>query len=91
MPMTTLIAPSIGGLNEMLKFCKDCTDCVFKKSMFIGYVNKLTSNFRHLQTHVLITLFKVYCCSFYGSQLWKFNSVGIGKCCKSWTYLCAHY
>ena len=35
-------------------------------------------------THVLITLFKAYCCSFYGSQLWKFNSVGIDKCCKSW-------
>ena len=52
--------------------------------MFIGYVNKLRSNFRHLQTHVLITLFKAYCCSFYGSQLWKFNSVGIDKCCKSW-------
>ena len=135
----TLTAPSIGGLNEMLKLCdnyatvynvifnskktvcikfgnevirneaaflnnqplkwnekvrhlgniidKDCTelaDCVFKKSMFIGYVNKLRSNFRHLQTHVLITLFKAYCCSFYGSQLWKFNSVGIDKCCKSW-------
>ena len=135
----TLIAPSIGGLNEMLKLCdnyatvynvifnskktvcikfvnevirneaaflnnqplkwnekvrhlgniidKDCTelaDCVFKKSMFIRYVNKLRSNFRHLQTHVLIILFKVYCCSFYGSQLWKFNSVGIDKCCKSW-------
>ena len=94
----TLIAPSIGGLNEMLKLCdnyatvynvifnskktvcikfgnevirneaaflnnqplkwnekvrhlgniidKDCTelaDCVFKKSMFIGYVNLVTT------------------------------------------------
>ena len=56
----------------------------FKKSMFIGYVNKLRSNFRHLQPHVVINLFKAYCCSFYGSQLWKFNSVGIDKCCKSW-------
>ena len=52
--------------------------------MFIGYVNKLRCNFRHLQTHVLISLLKAYCCSFYGSQLWKFNSVGIDKCCKSW-------
>ena len=52
--------------------------------MFIGYVNKLRSNFRHLQPHVLINLFKAYCCSFYRSQLWKFNSVGIDKCCKSW-------
>ena len=38
----------------------ELADCVFKKSMFIGYVNKLRSNFRHLQTHVLITLFKSY-------------------------------
>ena len=52
--------------------------------MFIGYVNKLRSNFRHLQTHVLITLFRTYCCSFYGLQLWKFNSVGVDKFCKSW-------
>ena len=130
----TLIAPSIGGLNEMLKLCdnyatvynvmfnskktvcikfgneaailnnqplkwsekvrhlgniidKDCTElagCVFKKSMFIGFTNKLRSNFRHLQPHVLINLFKAYCCSFYGSQLWKFNSAAIDKCCKSW-------
>ena len=71
-------------VNIIDKDCTELADCVFKKSMFIGYVNKLRSNFRHLQTHVLITLFKAYCCSFYGSQLWKFNSVGIDKCCKSW-------
>ena len=49
--------------------------------MFIEYVDKPRSN---LQPHVLINLFKAYCCSFYGLQLWKFNSVGIDKCCKSW-------
>ena len=32
-----------------------------------------------------MNLFRAYCCSFYGSQLWKFNYVGIDKCCKSWT------
>ena len=44
-------------------------EVIFKKSMFIGYVNKLRSNFRHLQPHVLINLFKAYCCSFYVSQI----------------------
>ena len=135
----TILSPSIGGLNEMLKIChifaeknsilfnskktvcikfggnvvrneeaylnsqpllwmdkvrhlgniidKDCNevyDCTLKKSMFIGYVNKLRSNFGKMQPSVLANLFKAYCCSFYGSQLWKFNSSGFDKICKSW-------
>ena len=50
----------------------DCTvlaDGVLKKSMLIRYVNNLGSNFKHLQPHVLINLFKIHCCLFYGSQL----------------------
>ena len=46
--------------NIIDKDCTELVDCVFKKSMFIGYLNKLRSNFRHLQPHVLINLFKVY-------------------------------
>ena len=42
------------------------------------------SNFGKLQSKVLINLFKSYCCSFYGSHLWKFNSTGLDKCCKAW-------
>ena len=52
--------------------------------MFIGYVNKLRSNFGKMQPSVLANLFKAYCCSFYGSQLWKFNSSGFDQICKSW-------
>ena len=52
--------------------------------LVIGYVNKLGSNFGKLQSKVLINLFKSYCCSFYGSHLWKFNSTGFDKCCKAW-------
>ena len=47
--------------------------------MFIGYVNKLRSNYDTLQPHILINLFKSYCCSFYGSMLWKYNSEGFDK------------
>ena len=57
---------------------------ILKKSLFIGYGNKLRSNFGMLQSNVLINLFKSYCCSFYGSHLWKFNSTGFDKCCKAW-------
>ena len=56
----------------------------YKKGMFIGYVNKLRSNYDTLQPHILINLFKSYCCSFYGSMLWKYNSEGFDKICKSW-------
>ena len=68
----------------MNKDCNEVTDCNFKKSLFIGYVNKLRSNFGKMQLSTLISLFKSYCCSFYGSHLWKFNSSGFDKCCKSW-------
>ena len=52
--------------------------------MFIGYVNKLGSNFGKLQSKVLINLLKSCCCSFYGSHLWIFNYTGFDKCCKAW-------
>ena len=52
--------------------------------MIIEYVNKLRSNYDTLQPHILINLFKSYCCSFYGSMLWKYNSEDFDKICKSW-------
>ena len=45
-----------------------------KKCQFICSVNKLISNFQHLQRNVLVRLFKLYCCSFYGSSVWKYQS-----------------
>ena len=47
----------------------DELDCQIKTSHFIGYVNKLIVNFGHLRGSVLNKLFKLYCCSFYGSQM----------------------
>ena len=35
---------------------------------------KLRSNYDTLQPHILINLIKSYCCSFYRSMLWKYNS-----------------
>ena len=64
--------------------CTDYIDCIVKKSQFIGYVNKLKVNFAKMTHNVLINLFKSYCCSFYSSHLWKFNSHGFDKICKSW-------
>ena len=68
----------------MNKDCNEVTDYNFKKSLFIEYVNKLRSNFGKMQPSTLISLFKSYCCSFYGFHLWKFNSSGSDKCYESW-------
>ena len=46
--------------------------------------NKLKVNFGKITHNVQINLFKSYCCSFYSSHLWKFNSHGFDKICKSW-------
>ena len=56
--------------------CTDYIDCIVKKSYFIGYVNKFKVNFGKMTHNVLINLFKSYCCSFYSSHIWKFNSHG---------------
>ena len=55
--------------------CNDKLDCHTKTSYFIGYVNKLILNFNHLRGYVLNKLFKLYCCSFYDSQMWRLESV----------------
>ena len=61
-----------------------------KKTVCIKFDKEIVENEKAvLNTHVLKWVDKVkhlgnYCCSFYGSHLWKFNSSGFDKCCKSW-------
>ena len=33
---------------------------------------------------VLVPLFKTYCCTFYGSQMWQVNSQYINSVCTTW-------
>ena len=62
----------------------DKLDCKMKMSLFIGHVNKLNATFGNLQSNIISRLFKTYCCSFYGSQIWKVNSVCFDKVCTLW-------
>ena len=59
----------------------DSTDCMTKRSTFIGSVNKLMANFGHLHAPVLSKIFKTSCCNFYGSPIWDLNSTGFRKIC----------
>jgi hypothetical protein len=70
--------------NVVNKYIDDSDDCKSKCGAFIGSVNKLLGNFATLQPTILYNLFNSYCCSFYGSQLWTFNSPGFMKCCTNW-------
>ena len=66
----------------------DSLDCRYKRSMFIWYVNKLISKFGHLQPKVLLNLFNIYRCSFYGSSTGGMHSNGFNSCVTSWNYRC---
>ena len=70
--------------NNLNKSCNNELDCQIKTSHFIGFVNKLRVNFGHLRGNVLNKLFKLYCCSFYGSQMWRLGSVYFNKVCTAW-------
>ena len=65
----------------------DSLDCRYKRSMFIGYVNKLISKFGNLQPHnyiILKNLFKTYCCFCFFSSTWRLNSAGFIGCTTAW-------
>ena len=62
----------------------DSIDITHKHSDFIGYFNKLMSNFAFIQSAILSNLFKTYCCSYYGSILLPYNSHGFDKYCIQW-------
>ena len=58
----------------------DEIDCHMKISSLYGYVNRLNSNFGHLQTTVLSRLFNRSCCAFSGSQNWRLDSIYLNNC-----------
>ena len=56
-----LLMDKVRHLSNIIdKDCNEINDCTFKKSIFIGYVNKLRSNFGKMQPSVLANLFKAY-------------------------------
>ena len=46
--------------------------------------NKRIVNFGHLRSNVLSKFFKLYCCSFYGSQMWRLGFVYFNNVCTAW-------
>ena len=72
-------------LGNVITSCmNDNVDCNYKRSCFIGAVNKLTANFDHMDLLVKRKLFNTYCSSFYGSQMWRLNCSGLQQVCTAW-------
>ena len=59
------------GVRHLCNFFNSCLDNNMdtnrKCSHCIGQYNHMMSNFGHLNPESAVTLFKSYCCSFYGS------------------------
>jgi len=62
----------------------DDNDCEAKRHAFNASVNTLLGNYGGVQSEILCRLFRNFCCSFYGSQLWDLQSSGFHSCCVQW-------
>ena len=51
------------------------------KSSFWKSFNSFISNFGHTYSFIKCSLFKQFCCSFYGSPLWNLNGPGVQSLC----------
>jgi hypothetical protein len=63
--------------NHILYNLKDELDVKTKRGDMLGTVNSLLANFGSNPSNVLNTLFKSYCCCFYGCQTWQLNGSSI--------------
>jgi len=62
----------------------DDDDILFRRNCFIGQANNVLCYFNRLNTIVKMKLFKSYCSSFYGSELWDLNSKTVEDVCIAW-------
>jgi hypothetical protein len=62
----------------------DATDIIARRNDFIGHVNNMLCYFRKLSSHIKYRLFRSYCTSFYGCELWSLASSSIEDLCIAW-------
>ena len=62
----------------------DTADIQQRRNSFIGQTNNVLCFFNKLDTSVKLQLFKSYCCSFYGSELWSLDNIHVDNICVAW-------
>ena len=72
-------------LGHIISSKFDDSDDIFnRKNHFIGQVNSLLCFFSKMDLLVKIKLFKSYCSSLYGCELWSLASVDVDSFCCAW-------
>jgi hypothetical protein len=83
-----------GGTKHVLTFnmilltfrptMDDTADIQQRRNSFIGQTSNVLCFFNKLDTSVKLQLFKSYCCSFYGSELWSLDNIHVDNICVAW-------
>ena len=53
----------------------DTQDVIYRRNSFVGQTNNFLCFFNHLDLTVKLTLFKYYCSSMYGCELWALSDI----------------
>ena len=64
--------------------CDDAEDIRSRKLNFISQANKVLFNFRNVDSATKTKLFKTYCTSFYGAEIWDLSHCAIESVCFAW-------
>jgi hypothetical protein len=62
----------------------DDDDIIFRRNSMVGQINNFLCNFSKLDLLIKNQLYKVYCTSFYGCELWDLNNSCIEQFCIEW-------
>jgi len=68
---------------------KICFVKKYRKNCFIGQVNNVLCTFGKLDSFIMNRLFKVYCSSFYGCELWDLDNKQLNDFCIACCWGCA--
>ena len=63
---------------------EDALDIICRRNDFVGQVNSLLCYFRKLTSCVKYRLFRSYCTSFYGCELWSLTTSKLQDLCTAW-------
>ena len=55
-------------------------DCNKKRAIFISKIHSLNQEFYFNSPDVILKLYNIYCCSFYGSSIWDLSSQCVSNC-----------
>ena len=70
--------------HEITSQSDDAPDITARRHDFIGQVNNMLCYFRMLRSDVKCRLFRSYCTSFYGCELWSLATNNIEELCTTW-------